>query len=224
MKNCNSKVQIDDYLFNRLDEDTKEEFEKHYFNCPSCFKKMAERNELIAIVKSKGQTIFKDEYIAEAAKGETWLEKFTSFLTPRQWALSTVSAALLLAAIFYVIPNLKTTTPQFYIDEDAFTVRTANNKISLISPIIDRKTVQSKLEWVKLEREDVEYTVYIYNNGDLLWSETTKENSINLPEETKSQLMTIASEKYSWQVKAFSPEGTLISISGKVRFTIQKSK
>ena len=224
MKNCNSKVQIDDYLFNRLDEDTKEEFEKHYFNCPSCFKKMAERNELIAIVKSKGQTIFKDEYIAEAAKGETWLEKFTSFLTPRQWALSTVSAALLLAAIFYVIPNLKTTTPQFYIDEDAFTVRTADNKISLISPVIDMKTVQSKLEWVKLEREDVEYTVYIYNNGDLLWSETTKENSINLPEETKSQLMTIASEKYSWQVKAFSPEGTLISISGKVRFTIQKSK
>jgi hypothetical protein len=224
MKNCNSKVQIDDYLFNRLDEDTKEEFEKHYFNCPSCFKKMAERNELIAIVKSKGQTIFKDEYIAEAAKGETWLEKFTSFLTPKQWALSTVSAALLLAAIFYVIPNLKTTTPQFYIDEDAFTVRTANNKISLISPVIDMKTVQSKLEWVKLEREDVEYTVYIYNNGDLLWSETTKENSINLPEETKSQLMTIASEKYSWQVKAFSPEGTLISISGKVRFTIQKSK
>ena len=224
MKKCNSKVQIDDYLFNRLDEDTKEEFEKHYFNCPSCFKKMAERNELIAVVKSKGQTIFKDEYIAEAAKGETWLEKFTSFLTPRQWALSTVSAALLLAAIFYVIPNLKTTTPQFYIDEDAFTVRTADNKISLISPIIDRKTVQSKLEWVKLEREDVEYTVYIYNNGDLLWSETTKENSINLPEETKSQLMTIASEKYSWQVKAFSPEGTLISISGKVRFTIQKSK
>ncbi len=224
MKNCNSKVQIDDYLFNRLDEDQKEEFEKHYFNCPSCFKKMAERNELIAVVKSKGQTIFKDEYIAEAAKGETWLEKFTSFLTPKQWALSTVSAALLLAAIFYVIPNLKTTTPQFYINEDAFTVRTANNKIELISPIIDRKTVQSKLEWVKLEREDVEYTVYIYNNGDLLWSETTKENSINLPEETKSQLMTIASEKYSWQVKAFSPEGTLISISGKVRFTIQKSK
>jgi hypothetical protein len=223
MKNCNSKVQIDDYLFNRLDEDTKEEFEKHYFNCPSCFKKMAERNELIAIVKSKGQTIFKDEYIAEAAKGETWLEKFTSFLTPRQWALSTVSAALLLAAIFYVIPSLKTTTPQFYIDEDAFTVRTANNKISLISPIINRKKIQSKLEWeLKLDREDVEFKVYIYNNGDMLWSGTTKENFIFIPDKTKAQLMTIASEKYSWQVKAFSPEGTLISISGKVRFKIQE--
>lgn len=222
MKNCNSKVQIDDYLFNRLDEDKKEEFEKHYFNCPSCFNKMAERNELIAVVKSKGQTIFKDEYIAEAAKGETWLEKITSFLTPRQWALSTVSAALLLVAIFYVIPNLKTTTPQFYINEDAFTVRTANNKITLISPIIDMKTVQSTFEWVKLEREDVEYKVYIYNNGDMLWSETTKKNFIVLPENIK--LLMTAGEKYSWQVKAFSPEGTIISISGKVRFKIQKSE
>lgn len=222
MKNCNSKVQIDDYLFNRLDEDKKEEFEKHYFNCPSCFKKMAERNELIAVVKSKGETIFKDEYIAEAAKGETWLEKLTSFLTPRQWALSTVSAALLLVAIFYVIPNLKTTTPQFYIDEDAFTVRTANNKITLIQPIIDTKTVQSKFEWGKLESENIEYKVYIYNNGDLLHSEITKENFIMLPEKVK--LLMTAGKKYSWQVKAFSPEGTIISISGKVRFKIQKSE
>ncbi len=222
MKNCNSKVQIDDYLFNRLDEDKKEEFEKHYFNCPSCFKKMAERNELIAVVKSKGETIFKNEYIAEAAKGETWLEKLTSFLTPRQWALSTVSAALLLVAIFYVIPNLKTTTPQFYINEDAFTVRTANNKITLISPIIDMKTVQSKFEWGKLESENIEYKVYIYNNGDLLHSEITKENFIMLPEKVK--LLMTAGEKYSWQVKAFSPEGTIISISGKVRFKIQKSE
>lgn len=222
MKNCNSKVQIDDYLFNRLDEDTKEEFEEHYFNCPSCFKKMAEKNELIAVVKSKGQTIFKDEYIAEAAKGETWLEKFTSFLTPRQWALSTVSAALLLAAIFYVIPNLKTTTPQFYIDEDAFTVRTADNKIALLPPITDRKTVQSKFEWEKLERKDVEYTVYIYSNGDILCSETTKENFILLTEHVK--LLMTADKKYSWQVKAFSPEGTIISISSKVQFNIQKDK
>lgn len=224
MKNCNSKVQIDDYLFNRLDEDKKEEFEKHYFNCPSCFKKMAERNELIAVVKSKGQTIFKDEYIAEAAKGETWLEKITSFLTPRQWAFSTVSAALLLVAIFYVIPNLKTTTPQFYINEDAFAVRTANNKITLISPIIDTKTVQSRFEWDFEERENVEYKVYIYNNGDTLWSGTTTENFIVLSEQEQAKLLMKAGEQYSWQVKAFSPEGTIISISGKVRFKIQKSE
>ncbi len=220
MKKCNSKVQIDDYLFNRLDEDKKEEFEKHYFNCPSCFNKMAERNELIAVVKSKGQTIFKDEYIAEAAKGETWLEKLTSFLTPKQWALSTVSAALLLVVIFYIIPTVKPTAPQFYINEDAFTVRAANNKITLISPVIDMKTIQSRFEWEKLEREDVEYKVYIYNNGDTLCSETTKDNYIVLNEHAKSLLK--AGEKYSWQVKAFSPEGTIISISGKVRFTIQK--
>jgi len=84
------------------------------------------------------------------------------------------------------------------------------------------KTVQSKFEWVKLDREDVEYKVYIYNNGDMLWSETTKENFIVLPEKVK--LLMTAGEKFSWQVKAFSPEGTIISISGKVQFKIQKGE
>jgi len=81
---------------------------------------------------------------------------------------------------------------------------------------------QSKFEWVKLEREDVEYKVYIYNNGDTLCSETTNKNFIVLTDHVK--LLMKAGKKYSWQVKAFSPEGTIISISGKVRFTIQKSK
>jgi hypothetical protein len=101
-------------------------------------------------------------------------------------------------------------------------VRAANNKITLISPVIDMKTIQSRFEWVKLEREDVEYKVYIYNNGDPLCSETTKDNYIVLSEHAKSLLK--AGEKYSWQVKAFSPEGTIISISSKVQFNIQKDK
>ena len=29
-----------------------------------------------------------------------------------------------------------------------------------------------------------------------------------------------AGKKYSWQVKAFSPQGTLIAVSSRVQFTI----
>lgn len=82
------------------------------------------------------------------------------------------------------------------------------------------ETVHSKFEWIKLKRQDVEYKIYIYNNGDMLWSDSTKENFIILPEKTKKLLT--AGEKYSWQVKAFSPEGTLISVSGKVQFKIRQ--
>jgi len=55
-----------------------------------------------------------------------------------------------------------------------------------------------------------------------LWTTTTKDNFIVLPEKVRKR-MTLG-EKYSWEVKAFSPEGTLIAISGKVHFKITKGE
>jgi hypothetical protein len=63
----------------------------------------------------------------------------------------------------------------------------------------------------------VEYKIFVYNST-LLWTETTKENRVAIPEEVK-KLMT-AGQKYSWQVKAFSPKGALIAVSSRVRFQI----
>ncbi|TEU08210.1 MAG: hypothetical protein E3I52_02220, partial [Candidatus Aminicenantes bacterium] len=37
MKTCKCKHLIDDYLFDRLDDEKKKKFEEHYFNCPYCF-------------------------------------------------------------------------------------------------------------------------------------------------------------------------------------------
>jgi len=213
MRNCKFEEMIDNYLFNRLTEDEKSTFEEHYFNCPSCFEKMVERDELVAAIKYKGQEIFKDEYVAEAAKGETWWEKVTSFLTPRQWTTVAISAALIAVIVFGVLPMLTPTSPQFYINEDA--VR--GSKITLISPVWESETVPSKFEWKKMG-EDVDYKIYIYDNGNVVWDDTTKDNFIIIPEDIKK---TFASgEKYSWQVKAFSPEGSLISVSSKVQFKI----
>lgn len=218
MKNCKFQDLIDDYLLNRLSEDKRGSFEEHYFNCPSCFEKMVEREELISVIKSKGNLIFQqDEYVVQEAKGETWLEKITSFLTPGQWATVAVSVCLLLIVIFGVIPSLKTTSPQFFINEDM--VR--GGSITLISPVFETHMVPSQFEWKKAG-EDVEYRIYIYDNGNVLWNTTTKENFVVLPEEIKKLLT--SGEKYSWQVKAFSPEGILISVSSRVQFKINRNE
>ncbi|MGD8534301.1 MAG: zf-HC2 domain-containing protein [Candidatus Aminicenantes bacterium] len=213
MRNCKFEEMIDEYLLNRLTEDEKSTFEEHYFNCPSCFEKMVERDELVAAIKYKGQEIFKDEYVSEAAKGETWWEKVTSFLTPRQWTTVAVSAALVAVLVFGVLPMLRPTSPQFFINDDA--VR--GGKITLISPVWESETVPAKFEWKKMG-EDVEYKIYIYDNGNAVWDDATKENFIFLPENIKKTLA--SGEKYSWQVKAFSTEGTLISVSSRVEFKI----
>jgi len=217
MKMCKCEHLIDDYLFDRLHDEEKNKFEEHYFNCPYCFEKMAERDELISIIKLKGDMIFQDEYVVEEEKGAAWFEKIPSFFTPKQWALISVYAALLLIVICVFIPYFKPAPLQFFISEES--VR--GESITLISPVIDIKTVPSKFEW-KDSGNDVEYRIYIYDNGDKLWSTTTKENFIVLPEEIR-KLMT-SGEKYSWDVKAFSPEGTLIAISSRVHFKISKGE
>lgn len=216
MSKCKYEKLIDDYLLSQLPEPEQLKFEEHYFNCSQCFEKMAERDELISVIKHKGYEIFQDEYLAEETKRVPWYDSVISFLTPKQWALAAATAALFLVVILGVIPSLKTSSPQFFINEDV--VR--GESITLISPLIDIKNVPSQFKWKSLGK-DVEYKIYIYNE-DLLWSSTTKENTIILPEEVK-KLMT-AGEKYSWQVKAFSPEGVLTAVSSRVQFKITSTK
>ena len=217
MKMCKCEHLIDDYLFDRLDDEKKKKFEEHYFNCPYCFEKMVERDELISLIKQKGDGIFQDEYVVEEGKGATWFEKIVSFFTPKQWALIPVYTALILIAVFIFFPYFKPAPPQFFISEE--TVR--GESITLIAPIIDINIVPSKFEW-KDSGKDVEYKIYIYDNGFKLWTTTTKDNFIVLPEKVKKR-MTLG-KKYSWEVKAFSPEGTLIAISSKVHFKITKGE
>ena len=217
MKMCESEHLIDDYLFDRLDDEKKNKFEEHYFNCPYCFEKMVERDEIISIIKQKGDGIFQDEYVVEEGKGATWVEKIVSFFTPKQWALIPVCAALLLIVVFIFIPYFKPAPLQFFISEE----KVRGESITLISPVIDIKIVPTKFEWKDLG-ENVEYKIYIYDDGKKLWAATTKDNFIVIPEKVRKR-MTLG-EKYSWEVKAFSPEGTLVAISSKVHFKITKGE
>jgi len=221
MKECKYDDLIDGYLLNKLDREERENFEEHYFNCQHCFEKMVEREELIAVVKNKGQMVFADEERQEEKKEVLFIEKILSFLTPRQWAYAAISVALVLVILLNVIPLLKKTPqPPFFLDLDK-EERVRGESISLISPVIDIKTVPSQFMWDPLG-DDVEYKISIYFNHQPFWTATTKESTISLPEDVKNRME--ASRKYSWQVKAFSPQGILMAVSPKVQFKITSYK
>ncbi len=221
MKKCNFDNLIDDYLLNKLDGKEKENFEEHYFNCEHCFEKMVARDELIAVIKNKGHMIFADEERHEGKKEVFSFKKVLSFLTPKQWAYAaaSVSVALVLLVLLSVVPLHKKPAMQPFNLFDDDTVRGEN--IRLISPVIDIKTVPSQFTWAPLG-DNMEYKISIYFNHHPFWTATTKENTISLPDDVKNQMK--ASRKYSWQVKAFSPQGTLQAVSPKVQFKITSAE
>lgn len=215
MKKCYFEESIDDYLLGKLSSPEKEKFEEHYFNCLSCFQKMTLREEVIRVVKKKGALLL-EPALAEARK-VPFYEKVFSLITPKQWAWAAVSVAFALLLAFILLPNLRKTPPQFSLNGEDI-VR--GQSINLISPVIDISTIPSYFEWKKLG-EDVEYKIYLYNH-DLLWTASTRENRIDLPEEIKTKM--ISGEKYFWQVKAFSAQGILIAVSSKVQFKVTTTK
>ena len=213
MRNCKYEKLIDNYLFNRLSEEERQEFEEHYFDCPACFARLEERETLISAVKYKGHEIFQNVELEEVQRTPL-LEQITAFLTPKQWALATATTAILLVVTLVVVPNFKTNQPEFFVNDDL--VR--GGSIKLISPVITVNAIPSQFRWESLG-EGLEYKIEIFNHN-LMWSATTTDNYIALPDEVKNRM--ISGEKYSWQVKAFSKEGTLIAVSSRVQFPVTK--
>jgi len=217
MKKCKFDDSIDDYLLSKLNEEDREEFEEHYFNCQQCFEKMVARDELIAVVKNRGHVIFEEEAASEE-KEMFSLGKVFSFLTPTQWALATASVAMFLVIFLSVIPLFKKTPPQFTLDQ-AEIVR--GESITLVSPVENIRTAPSLFSWKKLA-EDVEYRISLYSEDEPIWTASTKENVVSVPTGIKNLLE--PGQEYSWEVKAFSPQGAVMATSGKVQFRITSTK
>jgi len=106
-------------------------------------------------------------------------------------------------------------SPQFVMTGEE-TVRGAS--LTLISPVDGVKGVPAEFRWQALG-ENVEYQVSIYDER-LVWKTSTKESRIIPPEDVKLRMA--AGRAYSWQVKAFSREGTLIAVSSRVQFAITR--
>lgn len=213
MKKCIHEDLIDDYLLNRLSQADREAFEEHYFNCQHCFKELSERDEILSVIKKEGPHLFKEIYNKEATQKPSWKQRLAGALTSRPWATVAASAVLVLLIAVGLRILYPPSPPHFFINED----QVRGESITLISPVIDIKAIPSEFKWTSLG-ENVVYKVYIYNH-ELLWSTETRENSIILPLEVREKM--IAGEKYSWQVKAFSEDGVLISVSSRVQFKVE---
>ncbi|MBP1765988.1 MAG: hypothetical protein H6P98_103 [Candidatus Aminicenantes bacterium] len=217
MKKCLFADQIDDYLLNRLEGGAKEQFEEHYFNCPSCFRQMEERDVLISTIKSQGARLFRKPAASERRDWiPAWKRAFSSF-SPRQWAAVGVAGAALLLVISGALPLFKGSSAQFVLSE---TEVVRGESLTLMSPIIDVRSVPTYFEWKSLG-QDVEYKISLYN-GELLWTASTRENRITVPEETRRRMR--PGQRFAWQVRAFSPRGSLIAVSSKVQFQIEPAE
>jgi hypothetical protein len=217
MKRCMFEDQIDSYLLNKLEGQEKESFEEHYFNCPSCFRQMEERDALISTIKHRGAWLFKDEAASEQRNWVPAWKRARSSFTPRQWATVGVAAAALLLVVFGVLPQFRGPAPQFVLSE---TEVVRGESLTLMSPIIDVKSVPTFFEWKSLGQE-VEYKISLYNGG-LLWSAVTRDSRIAVPEEIRQRML--PGQRFAWQVRAFSARGTLIAVSSKVQFQINPAE
>jgi len=213
MKKCLYADQIDDYLLNRLQGGAREQFEEHYFNCPSCFRQMEERDALISTIKSRGAWILKGEAAPEQRDWvPAWKRALSSF-TVRQWATVGAAAALLLV-IFGVLPQFRDSSPQFILSE---TEVVRGDSLTLMSPIIDVRSVPTFFEWKSLGQE-AEYKIFLYNGG-LIWSAVTQDSRIAIPEDIQKKML--PGQRFAWQVRAFSARGALVAVSSKVQFQIE---
>ena len=213
MRKCKFEDMIDGYLLNKLGERDKELFEEHYFNCPACFEELQARSLIINTIKNHPEVLASEEVRAKVPLAARLKRELAAVFNVRQLATAGIISLIFLAVIIAVVPKRQAILPDFTLT-DTETVR--GSSITLISPVIDMNQVPSFFEWKKLG-ENVEYQISI-SNHELLWKTTTKENRVVLPDEIKAKM--VPGERYSWQVKAFGPDGSLIAVSSRVQFLV----
>jgi hypothetical protein len=211
---CVKDEVIDAYLLHRLSEAEEKEFEEHFFNCRKCFRRVEERDELLTVIKTRGAEIF-PKTTPRVETRPSLATRFLDFFTPRQWVFVTLTVIALLVIVFGYMPGRRPAPPRFVLDGENI-VR--GETLTLISPVIDVRSVPVAFEWRPLDGA-ADYKVSLYDEN-LIWSASTKETRIALPADVQSKLE--PGRKYSWQVKAFSPQGLLVSVSSRVHFQISR--
>jgi len=208
MTSCCYRDDIDEYLLNRLSEEDKAAFEEHYFNCKACFQELKARAEVLRVIKNRGQDLFRSPDKAGLPLARPRKLNFK----PALWGAAAAGVVALIVCVI-LITRPRETAPTFTLSGDD-TVR--GQAIGLIFPRGDVALTPVFLEWSPLA-EGAEYTVSLFDQ-QRLWSETTRECRIRLPEEVRQRM--IPGQAYSWQVKAFSPQGALTAISSRLQFKI----
>lgn len=217
MSRCRYEDLIDGYLLNKLDAEEAERFEEHLFNCSQCFARLEEREQIIEAIKAQGPALI-ENLEREQPRLARWADDLWLAIANRQWLVAPALAALLIIAFLIFSPFSKEQPPSFVLNGENV-IR--GHAINLISPIIDVTQPPHFFEWKK-QGENLEYKISLYDSHNkLLWSSTTRETHITLPEEIRLQMK--PNEKYSWQVKAIAPSGTLVAVSSRVQFMIKNN-
>ncbi len=208
MSGCRFQLKIDDYLLGRLNEKETDEFEEHIFDCEACFEDLKFREEIIRVIKEKGKDIF-----LSVPEPESVRQSSRSFLRFKPWwpVAALAAAAVLLVAL---LPRAPRGTPRFTLSQEDV-VR--GEVLELVPASIRLGHPPYGLEWKALSRE-ARYEVFLYEDA-LLWSGTTENNRIILPGTLVKELQ--PGKIYTWEVKAFSPQGILLASSPRkpLRFT-----
>jgi len=214
MSKCRYEDLIDGYLLDKLQSEEQTAFEEHYFICRSCFAKMSERDEILQILKKEGVLTRPNGAAVKEPRPDEWLERVSNLLTPRRLALAGVSAAVILFAVWLLIPRGGAVSPPLVFTGDE-TVR--GGTVTVVSPVNEIAETPAFLEWKKAG-DDIEYKVTLAGKAPLM-SASTQETRLVLPDEVKSKMT--PGQTYYWQVQAFKADGALVAESGRVKFTIR---
>ena len=200
------EAQIDSYLLGRMTAEETARFEKHYFDCPDCFRLTAERAALLDAVKAAGPAPAGGVVRASKAPG------FRRF--PLGWVSAGVAVALLAAAVFLIVPH--TSGPPDFPDSGNRAVRGAS--MVLIAPVGVLDDGPKEFTWHPVGGA-AEYTL-ILAGIEPAWTAETRETSIKIPAEIAGRMA--PGKTYAWKVKAYAAEGTLLAASSETLFSIAR--
>ncbi len=212
MTSCRFRDAIDDYLLGRLGHTEAIRFEEHYFNCRECFEELKIRTELLRVIKDKGGDIFTRQPDSRVeTRAGSGIGAFLRFKP--WWALAALAVVAGLAIFLVLRPQRPAPSPAFTLGGDN-TVR--GQALEPRFPLLEVGRVPDVFEWKPLSRS-ASYVLFLYEK-DVIWSGKTGDSRLVPPEEVKRRLL--PGRTYTWEVKAYSPQGALITASRPVRFRI----
>ena len=203
----NSDKIMDDYLNSRLSAKEKLAFEEYYFNNDECFSELQFREDLISLIKEKGETLFSaDIQIKKTAKNK--LVRFLSKLWPQHWFSEPIwgysTFAITIGSVAFFVFSIVTQQDR-QIDPTRFEI------LPYLEEIVDDVERSSSLEvvspknemnlkgdvvfaWERIEIPLV-YLKLLNNLGEEIYSFTLQKNRFELTEELSPGL-------YYWKLES----------------------
>ncbi len=216
MEECEYGRLIDDYLLDRLNDKEKSAFEEHFFNCSFCSKELVLRERILETIRERGQNIFADIIFQTHSERKAFsLREVFYFFKVKRWAMASLILFILVFSSGLYYFYYKATHPSFLLPSEEVL---RGELVVLISPQGELKESPSLFIWKKF-KDSSEYIFSLYDSGEnLIWERKTKSKRIRIPNEVKVLLK--RGDFYFWEVKALSPQGSVVAQSRKAIFRI----